>query len=119
MHPDLIRQNNVELTLDDIVLFRKKVGDDYDFASLVQPDLRGKLSEDDANASLANIKRVVSTYDQKALLVGSIWLDELIKQVNSLNPNKKLIYPRYAYVGWISGYIIDKISKQYSEVAKQ
>ena len=75
------------------------------------------MSAEDAAASLANIKRVVNTYDQKALLAGAIWLDELIQQVNTVNPNKKFIFPRYAYVGWISGYIIDKISKQYTELA--
>ena len=28
--------------------------------------------------------------------------------------NKKFIYPRYGYVGWISGYIIKKVTHQYS-----
>jgi hypothetical protein len=46
-----------------------------------------------------------------------IWLDELLRRVNTVNPGKKFIFPRYAYVGWISGYIIDKTSKQYTEVA--
>lgn len=115
MHPELIRQNHVELTRQDIADFRKLVYTGYN--ELVKPDLDKIMSPDDAAASLANIKRVVNTYDQKALLAGSIWLDELIKQVNTVNPNKKFIFPRYAYVGWISGYIIDKISKQYTELA--
>ena len=75
------------------------------------------MNAEDAKASLANIKRVVNTYDQKALLSGAIWLDELIDQVNTVNPGKKFIFPRYAYVGWISGYIMDKISKKYTELA--
>lgn len=115
MYPELIKQNHVELTLGDIADFREKVYTSY--TELIQPDLRAKLNEEDAAASLANIKKVVNTYDQKALLVGSIWLSELLKEVNSVNPGKKFIFPRYAYVGWISGYIIDKISKQYTEVA--
>ncbi len=115
MHPELIKQNHVELTQQDIAAFRELVYTAYD--DLVKPDLRKQLNPEDAAASLANIRRVVNTYDQRALLSGAIWLDELIRQVNTVNPNKKFIYPRYAYVGWISGYIIDKISKQYSEVA--
>ncbi len=114
MHPELIRKNHVELTRQDIADFRKQVYTNYN--ELVKPDLHNSLSPEDAAASMANIKRVVNTYDQKALLAGSIWLDELIQQVNTVNPNKKLIFPRYAYVGWISGYIIDKISKQYTEL---
>lgn len=115
MHPELIRQNYVELTRQDIADFRKQVYTNYN--ELVNPDLRNSLSPEDAAASLDNIKRVVKTYDQKALLAGSIWLDEVIKQINTVNPNKKLIFPRYAYVGWISGFIIDKISKQYTELS--
>ncbi|HRB55497.1 MAG TPA: hypothetical protein PLR36_03900, partial [Ferruginibacter sp.] len=64
------------------------------------------------------IGRVVKTYDQKALLAGAIWLDELMQQVNTRNPNKKLIFFRNSYVGWISGYIVDKINKQYLGLAK-
>jgi Tetratricopeptide repeat len=115
MHPELIRQNHVELTQQDIVSFRDLVYSGYD--NLVKPDLRKMLTAEDEAASLANIKRVVNTYDQKALLSGAILLDELIKQVNTINPWKKFIFPRQAYVGWISGYIIDKTSKQYTEVA--
>ncbi len=115
MHPELIRQNYVELTRQDIADFRKQVYSNYN--ELVNPDLHNSMSPEDAQASLDNIKRVVKTYDQKALLAGSIWLDEVLKQVNTENPNKKLIFPRYAYVGWISGFIIDKISKQYTELS--
>ena len=75
------------------------------------------MTTEDAAASRANIKRVLNTYDQKSLLAGSVWLGELIRQLNSSNPNRKLLFPRYAYVGWISGYIMDKISRQYTDVA--
>ncbi len=115
MHPELIKQNHVELSQEDISNFRKLVYSDYE--NLINPSLKNRLNEDDTKASLDNIKRVVKTYDQKALLSGSIWLEEVIKQVNTLNASKKLIFPRYAYVGWISGYIMDKISKQYTGLA--
>jgi len=115
MHPELIQQNHVELTLQDSTEFRRQVYSNY--TELIKPDLRNRLNEQNAAASLTNIKRVVNTYDQKALLAGSIWLEELLLQVNKVNPNKKFIFPRYAYVGWISGYIIDKISRQCTEMA--
>lgn len=115
MHPELIKQNHVELSQEDIANFSQLVYSDYD--NLINPNLKNRMNEDDAKASLDNIKRVVKTYDQKALLSGSIWLEEVIKQVNTMNASKKLIFPRYAYVGWISGYIMDKISKQYTGLA--
>ncbi len=64
--------------------------------------------------SQKNLVRVLNTYDKKALLAGTIWLDELIKEVNTANPSKKFIYAKYAYVGWISGYIIKKVTQQYT-----
>lgn len=115
MHPELIKQNHVELKQEDIANFRRLVYSDFD--NLINPDLKKTLNAEDARASMDNIKRIVKTYDQKALLSGTIWLDEVIKHINSLNASKKLIFPRYAYVGWISGYIMDKISKQYTGLA--
>jgi len=115
MHPEMIRENFVELTAHDVAAFRDQVFTGYN--ALIKPDLGKVLNNEDAASSLANIKRVVSTYDQKALLSGAIWLDELIHQLNTINPNKKFIFPRHAYVGWISGYIIDKTSKKYTELA--
>lgn len=115
MHPELIRQNNVELTMQDITDFQNMVC--TDFETLSKPELSRTMNREDAAASLDNIKKVLSTYDQKTLLAGSIWLGELIHQLNTINPGKKLIYPRFAYVGLISGYIMDKISRRYSELA--
>jgi tetratricopeptide (TPR) repeat protein len=114
MHPELIKQNHVELSLQDITDFQNLVT--TDFETLTKPDLN-KLNREDAAASMENINKVINTYDQKALLVGSIWLEELVSQLDRANPGKKLIFPRYAYVGWISGYIMDKISKQYTDMA--
>ncbi len=116
MYPELVYDNAVELKKEDISNFRKQVFEN--FAKLSKPDLSMLADRELAEASLKNIGRVVKTYDQKALLAGAIWLDELMQQVNTRNPNKKLIFFRNSYVGWISGYIVDKINKQYLGMAK-
>ncbi len=116
IHPDKIKENYMEITHQDITAFRQLVFSSYD--KVTQPDVSQVSNAADARESLKNINRVLKTFDQKALLAGVIWLDELIQQVNSINPDKKFIYPRYAYVGWISGYIMDKINKQYTGLAR-
>lgn len=116
IHPDKIKDNYMDITHQDITAFRQLVFSSYD--KVTQPDISLVSNAADARDSQKNINRVLKTFDQKAMLAGVIWLDELIQQVNSINPDKKFIYPRYAYVGWISGYIMDKINKQYTGLAK-
>ena len=112
MHPQYVNNNYIEITSRDIAEFRKLIFSNYD--EVTRPDITLISNAEDARASLRNINRVLKTYDQKALLAGAIWLDELIQQVNTTNPNKKFVYPKYAYVGWISGYIIKKVTQQYT-----
>lgn len=115
MHPEQINDNYVELSQKDIMLFKDRVYNNYN--DLIKPDLSRSMKAVDADASIKNIGRVVKTYDQKALLSGTIWLSELITQINTMNPAKKFVFPRQAYVGWISGYIIDKVGRQFTGVA--
>ena len=115
MHPQSVNNNYIEITSRDITEFRKLIFSNYD--EVTRPDITLISNAEDARASLRNINRILKTYDQKALLAGAIWLDELIQQVNTINPTKKFVYPKYAYVGWISGYIIKKITQQYIGLA--
>ncbi len=112
MHPESVNSNYTDLTSQDISEFRKLLFSDYDKIS--KPDLTFISYPEDARASQRNINRVLNTYDRKALLAGTIWLDELIQEINTINPGKKFIYAKYAYVGWISGYIIKKVTQQYT-----
>ena len=117
LHPHSSAVNNyTELSGSDIEEFRQRIISDY--KSLTQPDISFIQKPEDATVTEKNINRVVNTYDQKALLAGAIWLDELIKQINTINPDKKFIFPKYAYVGWISGYIAKKVNQQFVGLIK-
>ena len=117
IHPKSSAINNyTELTFGDIEEFRSRILSDY--KDLIQPDLSFIKNPAEASITQNNITRVVNTYDQKALLAGAIWLDELLKQINTVNPDKKFIFPKYAYVGWISGYIVKKVSEQFLGLVK-
>ena len=116
MHPEK-KENYVDITQQDISTFRRLIYSGFE--ELTQPDISLVSNAADARASQININRVLKTFDQKAMLAGAIWLDELIQQVNSINPSKKFIFPKNSYVGWISGYIMNKINKQYLGLAKK
>lgn len=113
LHPAEWNKNEVEMTTTDIKDFRNRLLVQYD--ELTQPAaLRTIPNAEEALAARNLISRAMKTYDRRAMLAGAIWLDELMKKINDLNPGKKIIFPRYGYVGWISGYIIRKATQQYN-----
>lgn len=117
LHPRSSAVNSyTELSSDDIEEFRQRIVSDY--AGLIKPDISFITNADEAQAAQKNINRVVNTYDQKALLAGAIWLEEVVKKINTINPGKKFIFPKYAYIGWISGYIIKKVNQQFVGLIK-
>lgn len=112
MHPESANTNYTEITPNDISQFRKLVFSDFE--KLTNPDLSFITDPAQNKNATKNVGRVLKTYDRKALMAGTIWLDDLIHEINTINPSKKFIYAKYAYVGWISGYIIKKVSQQYT-----
>jgi hypothetical protein len=115
MHPQNAALNNyTEISSADITACRKRILSDYN--SLVHPDLSFIKDRAQADAAEKNLVRARNTYDQKALLAGVIWLDELVKQINVITPDKKFLFPKYAYVGWISGYIVKKVNQQFLQL---
>lgn len=117
MHPQSAAVNNyTDISSNDIAEFKMRIRSDYN--SMVNPDISFIKNAAEAMVVEKNLTRVRNTYDQKALLAGAIWLDELIRQINTITPDKQFIYPKYAYVGWISGYIIKKVNQQFLNIVK-
>ncbi|UEG48883.1 tetratricopeptide repeat protein [Ferruginibacter lapsinanis] len=115
-HPEKINDNYVEITPSEIATFKKEIVQNYD--KLTHPDLTIIPSPEDVKAAGKNIGRVLKTFDQKAMVAGAIWLNHLMQEITTINPAKKIIYPKYGYVGWISGYIIKKVTQQYVGLVK-
>jgi len=112
LYPQDAQKAFVEISPKDIADFRNMVYNRYE--QLSRPSALSNISNPEtAELAKKNINRVFKTYDQRALTTGAIILDELVKKVNT-SAGKKFIYPRYGYVGWISGYIIKKVSSQYT-----
>jgi len=112
MKPESANTNYTEITPNDISEFRRLLFSDFD--KLTNPDISFIRDADQNKSVQKNIGRVLKTYDRKALMAGTIWLDDLVNEINTANPSKKFIYAKYAYVGWISGYIIKKVTQQYT-----
>ncbi|RTL60981.1 MAG: hypothetical protein EKK37_02165 [Sphingobacteriales bacterium] len=111
-YPQRVNDTYTEIKQSDITAFRNNLINNYD--KIIQPDFSLVTDSMVAEAARKNIAQVLKTYDRKAMIAGTIWLDELIKEINSIKPDKKIIFPKYAYMGWISGYIIKKVTHQYT-----
>lgn len=116
LHPESIKNNYVEISATDVLQFRKDVV--TNFEKLAQPNLSSITDPEELKKAQNNINRVLKTFDQKAMVSGAVWLNHLIAEISTINPTKKMIYPKYGYVGWISGYIIKKVTQQYVGLVK-
>ncbi|HRK73898.1 MAG TPA: hypothetical protein PLL64_06465, partial [Rhodothermales bacterium] len=61
------------------------------------------------------VGRVTSTFEQEALISGSIWLEALVNEWAASGPKKKLYFARQGVVGWLTGYIVYTVTEQYKK----
>jgi len=111
LYPEKVNENYIELTQEDIRRFRTQLV--TNFSKLIQPDLSHIVNDQVLLEAKKNLSRVQNTYDQESLIAGTIWLDGLIRELNATQPVKRFYYPKYAYVGWISGYIARAVAEDF------
>jgi tetratricopeptide (TPR) repeat protein len=117
LHPNEFGKNYIEISSNDVSEFRRLVTGNYD--ELTNPSaIKSIAGSEQQEAVKKNLGNVSNTFDQRALTAGAIVLEGLIQEINKTNPGKKFIFPKYAYVGWISGYIIKKVAGQYTGMVK-
>lgn len=110
---DKINDIFVELTAADIRRFKEMAINDYQ--KLIDPNLSG--IDDDAlfEKAKTEVGRVTSTFEQEALIAGSIWLEALVNEWSASGPKKKLYFARQGVVGWLTGYIVYTVTEQYKK----
>jgi len=117
LHPEKCNDNYVELTPEDIRRFRSMVLNN--FTKTIQPDISGITNETLMMDARKTISRAQNTYDQESLIAGAIWIDGLMKELNTTQPAKRFFFSKYAYVGWISGYISRAVAEEYKKKSEQ
>lgn len=117
LYPEKVNDNYVEITPDAIRRFRNMVVSNYE--KTIQPDLSAISSETLLMDARKTISRAQNTYDQESLIAGAVWIDGLMKELNSTQPVKRFYFSKYAYVGWISGYISRAVAEEYKRKNEQ
>ncbi len=117
LYPEKTDDNYVELTPGDIRRFHNLVLANYTKA--IQPDISGITKETLMMDARKTISRAQNTYDQESLVAGAIWIDGLMTELNATQPIKRFYFSKYAYVGWISGYISRAVAEDYRKKSEQ
>lgn len=113
LYPEKINELFVELTVNDIRRFRDLATNNYQ--TLINPDL-SKIDEDAVfEKAKKESERVQSTFEQEALIAGATWLEALLLEWNSSGPKKKIYFARQGVVGWLTGYMLNTLTEQYSK----
>jgi hypothetical protein len=117
LYPEKSDDNYVELTPEDIRRFRSVVVTNY--TKTIQPDISNISKETLMMDARKTISRAQNTYDQESLIAGAVWIDGLMKELNTTQPVKRFFFSKYAYVGWISGYISRAVAEDYKKKSEQ
>jgi tetratricopeptide (TPR) repeat protein len=117
LYPEKIDDNYVELTPEDIRRFRGMVVNNY--TKTIQPDISNITRETLMMDARKTISRAQNTYDQESLIAGAVWIDGLMRELNTTQPVKRFYFSKYAYVGWISGYIARAVAEEYKKKSEQ
>ncbi len=117
LYPDKVNEAFVELTPEDVRRFRIMVVNNFE--KLIQPDVSFINNDKTLRDARINISRAQNTYDQESLIAGAIWVDGLVRELNATQPLKRFYFPKYGYVGWISGYIARAVAEEYKKKNEQ
>ena len=117
LYPEKCDDNYVELTPEDIHRFRTLVV--YNYSKAIQPDISNISKESLMLDARKTLSRAQNTYDQQSLIAGAVWVDGLMKELNTTQPVKRFYFSKYAYVGWISGYISRAVAEEFKKKSEQ
>lgn len=108
LYPAKIKQDYTRLTPADIDNFLNAAKNNYD--SLINPDLSAIKNEVQLAEAKKQIERTHTTFTQDNLIAGGLIVRSIFTEFEKWGmKDKRYVFSRFAYVGWISGYIVEKL----------
>lgn len=103
----------VRFTTEEVRQFKENAF--YNYESLINPDL-SIVPNEVVNKAERDINLIKSKiFNQQNIIAGSIILESLVEAYNGSIEPKEFYFARDGYVGWITGHIIETISKRYDD----
>jgi hypothetical protein len=101
----------VKLTMEDIIKFKEKVLFKYEELLNIS-SYKYKLANLESylhKKAVKELETVFLTFDQKAMLAGSMLLEATLKEISSTSIPQEFYLARYGYVGWITGFVVESL----------
>jgi hypothetical protein len=114
LHPDKAGEDFTEFTKQDVDRFLQMATTSYD--SLINPDLSRISDEGVLAEAQKQITNTHATFNQDNLIAGAMILKGIVGQLGNAGTSKVYSFARYGYIGWISGYIVNKVDDSYNRV---
>lgn len=109
-HPELTDNPIVSVSYDEVVKLSEKLYQNMD--ALTPAFLSGNINRpDDKEAAMKEVKRVLSVFDQKALMAGTGLLLKIMRQFSSAFETKAFFLVKNGQVGWVSAYVDQTLEK--------
>lgn len=115
LYPEKINDDFVEFTRKDVDRFFREATTNYN--ALINPDLSRIADDEVLSQAKKEISASQSTFTEENILAGSLLVKGIITEMDQTGfKGKKYHFARYGSVGWISGYIVQKLSADYNKV---
>jgi len=110
MYPQYSDKMFVRIAPSKVNLFLEMAANNYE--KLINPDLSDIADPKVKAMAIANIERAKKNFNRAAIISGGTILQSVIKEINQSRP-KKFYYARQGYIGWITGFILQEVAKEY------
>ncbi len=108
LYPAKIKQDYTMLTAKDIDKFLDAAINNY--GVLIQPDLSGITDAKELAEAQKQIDRTHATFTQDNIIAATLLVKSIFNEFDKRGiKGKNYVFSRYAYIGWISGYIVKNI----------
>lgn len=115
LYPEKIKDDFTEFTLKDVNKFLKLAN--TSFESLIEPDVSAITDGNELAEAEKQIARTHTTFSKDNLVAGTLLARGILSEMQRVGvSDKHFIFSRYAYVGWISGYIVKKVDDDFKNV---
>jgi tetratricopeptide (TPR) repeat protein len=119
LHPQEINKTVVQFTYKDALKFQELAIRNYE--ALINPDMSGLDSDEAFKKALSEAKTVrEKIFKRDEIIAGATLLRGILEECRRNNPETKEFYfHRNGQIGWISGYIVKMIEKEYQQQKEQ